>query len=344
MSATQESTYITVIGAGILGLWQALTLARAGHRVRLIEASAAADPFAAGASRHAGAMLAPDCEAEAAPEIVRAYGHHGLALWRQTYPDLVCAGTLVVAAARDRSELTRFARVTSGHRTLENNDIAALEPDLAGRFAAGLHFPAEAHMTTPDAMAFLLKEVTRAVRGAAGEVRLGAGSVDPASFDGIIVDCRGLLARADIATLRGVRGEKLVVRAHDVVLSRPVRLLHPRHPIYVVPWRDKQFLIGATVLESEDDGPATVRSALELLGLAYALAPGFGEAEILDMGAGLRPAYPDNVPRVTVEAGGRIVRVNGAYRHGFLLAPVLAEVVANVIADAAFAHPLLVRA
>lgn len=339
-----DSQSITVIGAGIIGLWQALVLARAGHRVQLIEASAAADPFAAAASRHAGAMLAPDCEAEAAPEIVRALGHHGLVLWRQTYPDLVCAGTLVVAAARDRAELNRFARMTSGHRALEGNDIAALEPDLAGRFAAGLHFPAEAHMTTPDAMAFLLQEVAQEVRRTGGEVRFGVGPIEPASVDGVIVDCRGLRARADIASLRGVRGEKLVVRASDVTLVRPVRLLHPRHPIYVVPWRGNRFLIGATVLESEDDGPATVRSALELLGLAYALAPGFGEAEILDMGAGLRPAYPDNVPRVSVEAGGRIVRVNGAYRHGFLLAPVLAEVVANVIADAAFAHPLLVHA
>ena len=337
MHASQS---ITVVGAGILGLWQALTLARAGHRVRLIEASAGPDPFATGASRHAGAMLAPDCEAESAPEIVRAYGHHGLALWQQVYPDLVCAGTLVVAAARDRSELTRFARMTAGHRALEANDIAVLEPDLAGRFAAGLHFPAEAHMTTPDAMAFLLQQVRRA----GGELRLGAGVIDPASLDGIVVDCRGLHAREEIATLRGVRGEKLVVHAPDVALTRPVRLLHPRHPIYVVPWRDNRFLIGATVLESEDDGPATVRSALELLGLAYALAPGFGEAEITELGAGLRPAYPDNVPRVRVETGGRIVRVNGAYRHGFLLAPVLAEVVAGFIADAALSHPLLERA
>ena len=64
-----SSRSIDVVGAGILGLWQALTLARAGHRVRLIEASAA--PFAAAQSRFAGAMLAPWCEAEAAEPVDR---------------------------------------------------------------------------------------------------------------------------------------------------------------------------------------------------------------------------------------------------------------------------------
>jgi glycine oxidase len=131
------------------------------------------------------------------------------------------------------------------------------------------------------------------------------------------------------------------VRAPDVGLARPVRLLHPRHPIYVVPWGDGRFVVGATVIESEEAGEATVRSVLELLGTAYALHPAFAEAEILDIGAGVRPAYADNVPRVRVAAGGRRLDVNGAYRHGFLLAPVLAAAVAAWAADPHAVHPLM---
>lgn len=333
MTAPRE---ITVVGAGIIGLWQALTLARAGHRVVLLEQST--DPFAASASRYAGAMLAPDCEGEAAPDIVRAYGHQGLAVWRRVYPDLVEAGTLVVAQARDRSELQRFARMTQGHRPLDAAGIAAIEPDLGSRFAGGLFFADEAHMETPRAMRVLLDMACES----GADVRLGVRA-NLAAIDGLVVDCRGLGARDDIAALRGVRGERLVVRARDVTLARPVRLLHPRHPLYVVPWPDHVFMVGATVIESEDDGPATVRSALELMGLAYALHPGFGEAEILEIGAGLRPAHADNVPRIAIDGAGRIIRVNGAYRHGFLLAPVLADVVARSIADRAFRHPLLIE-
>ena len=75
----------------------------------------------------------------------------------------------------------------------------------------------------------------------------------------------------------------------------------------------------------------TIRSALELLGLAYALHPGFGEAEIVELGAGVRPSFPDNVPAIV--ARGRTIYVNGMYRHGFLTAPVLAEAVARYLAD-----------
>lgn len=325
---------ITVIGAGVLGLWQALLLVRAAHSVRLVEASD--DPFAASASRYAGAMLAPDCEAEAAPEVVRRFGHDGLKLWRSVYPHLVEAGTLVVAASRDRSELSRFARMTGGHRSLDAASIVKLEPDLGDRFAGGLYFADEAHMETPLAMSFLLEEARRS----GAEIVLGE-EVQIADLDGIVIDCRGLAASDDLETLRGVRGERLVVHAPDVTLTRPVRLLHPRHPLYVVPWSGDRFMIGATVIESEDDGPATIRSALELMGNAYALHPGFGEAEILEIGAGLRPAFPDNVARVVWTKRGRVIHVNGAYRHGFLLAPVLAEVVRALIADPAFTHPLL---
>ena len=83
------------------------------------------------------------------------------------------------------------------------------------------------------------------------------------------------------------------------------------------------------LIESDDAGPITVRSALELLGAAYALHPAFAEAEILDAGAGVRPAFPDNVPAIVVR--GRAIHVNGLYRHGFLLAPPLAVRVADYL-------------
>ena len=109
-----------------------------------------------------------------------------------------------------------------------------------------------------------------------------------------------------------------------------------------MPWGNGGFVIGATVIESEDTGPVTLRSALELLGAAYALHPAFGEAQVFDMGAGVRPAFPDNVPRAFVRCERRLIFVNGAYRHGFLLAPVLAEAVAGFLEKGA-PHPLLVR-
>ncbi len=73
------------------------------------------------------------------------------------------------------------------------------------------------------------------------------------------------------------------------------------------------------MIESAEKGAVSVRSAIELLSAAYALHPAFGEAEILEMSADIRPAFPDNEPRVE-ERNGRIF-VNGLFRHGFLLRP-----------------------
>lgn len=323
---------ITIVGAGIFGLWQALLLGRAGHRVRLIEESET--PFSASASRLAGAMIAPDCEAEAALEYVRVFGHESLAMWRQIYPGLIDRGTLVVAPPRDVSEIQRFARLTGGHEHANARRIAELEPSLAGRFDRGLYFSGEAHMDAGAALGWLLN----AVRATGADVQFGKRWED-SHEPGWTIDCRGLGARMDLPSLRGVRGERVLIFSRDVSFSRPVRLLHPRQPIYVVPQGDGRFVIGATVIEREDAGPMTLKSALDLLGATYVLHPAFAEAEIVDMGAGVRPSFPDHLPRAVI-AGERIIRVNGAYRHGFLLAPVMAKVVGDYIATGAH-HTLI---
>ena len=124
-----------MVGAGILGLWQALLLARAGHAVRVVDRSAT--PFAESASRYAGAMIAPYCEAESAEPVVRDLGLEAAKIWRAHYPDLIQRGSLVVANARDQGELRRFARLTVGHETVDDARIAKLEPDLAGIIAIG---------------------------------------------------------------------------------------------------------------------------------------------------------------------------------------------------------------
>ena len=316
-----ETRNIAIRGAGVVGLWQALTLARRGHKVTLCERSPV--PFAHACSLYAGAMLAPNCEKETAELIVRDLGRRGLALWRATYPGAIANGTLVVVLKRDRAELDRFARMTEGHQRLSPAELAKAEPALVDRFAGALYYADEGHRSPEPALHFLLEQA----QAAGAEVRLGEGEF-PADAD-FVIDCRGLAAISDLPNLRGVRGERIVVKSREVALSRPVRLLHPRFPLYVVPWGKGVYMIGATVIESEETGPITLRSALDLLSATFALDPAFAEAEIVLQGAGARPAFPDNRPRIMV--GQRYIYVNGLYRHGFLLAPVLAELVADYI-------------
>lgn len=82
-------------------------------------------------------------------------------------------------------------------------------------------------------------------------------------------------------------------------------------------------MLGATMVESHDDSPISARAMMELLSAAYAIHPALAEARVLESGTGLRPAYADNVPAIHRHNG--VWSVNGMYRHGFLLAPVMAE-------------------
>ena len=76
--------------------------------------------------------------------------------------------------------------------------------------------------------------------------------------------------------------------------------------------------MGATQIESQDRSPISVRSMLELLSAACSVHPGFAEARLVKTSTHARPAFPDHLPRIQVEPG--LIRVNGLYRHGYLLA------------------------
>jgi glycine oxidase len=307
---------IRVIGAGIAGLTVAFEFARAGCDVDLTECR---EGPGLGCSYFAGGMLAPWCEAENAEPLVLELGCESLKFWTETIPVATRQGTLVVAPARDKPELAVFARRASGFARIDSAGVAALEPDLAGRFEEALFFPDEAHLDPRPAMAGLAAQL-RAYPNVS--LRFNADGSQQARADWII-DCRGIAARDVLSDLRGVRGEMLVLATAEITLKRPVQLLHPRYPVYVVPRGAGQFMIGATMIENEDAGGITARSALELLGAAYSLHPAFGEAEVVETGASVRPAFPNNLPRIRRE--GRTFFVNGFYRHGFLLAPALAR-------------------
>lgn len=306
-----------ILGAGVMGLCTAVELAGRGAAVMLHDPAGLPGPHHC--SWWAGGMLAPFCESETAEAIVGTEGRRA-ADWWQTQGALVTrAGTLVVAPGRDRAELDRFARRTRGHVWLTGAEATALEPLLEGRFPRALFFEEEAHLNPRQALAAL---VTRAQAQGVGF------TTDPAP-PGPVVDCRGLAARDLLPDLRGVKGEMLLLHAPGLHLSRPVRFLHPRIPLYIVPRGPGLFMIGATMIESAERGRASVRSLLELLTAAYALHPAFGEAEVVEIGHDARPAFPDNTPALR-QLPGRLC-LNGLYRHGYLMAPWLARRAADLL-------------
>ncbi|WP_368669506.1 FAD-dependent oxidoreductase [Roseibium sp. RKSG952] len=314
-----QGAAIPIIGAGVAGLCVATELVARGARVEIYDRRDIPGPH--GCSWWAGGMLAPWCEYENAEEPVLRLGQEAIEWWGSK-TRVTRRGTLVVANRRDLPDLRRFSHRTSGFSEVGRQAIEEMEPDLAG-FGQGLYFGAEAHLDPRYALTDLRNAL------------MDQGTVFhredvPGEF-GQAIDCRGYAARDVLTDLRGVKGEMLVIHAPDVKITRPVRLLHPRIPLYIVPRGGGIYMLGATMIESEDRQRITARSMLEMLSAAYALNPAFGEAEIVEIGVDVRPAFPDNLPRIRRRGG--TVYANGLYRHGYLLAPALARGVADLVLD-----------
>jgi glycine oxidase len=352
-STMHSSLHIGIAGAGLAGRTLAWRLLRAGCRVSLFDSRLRAELDTA--SMTAAAMLSPLAELSVSDEVVFALGRRSMELWPRWVAELAEGGgepvyfrqkgTLVVAHAPDQSSLDHFSRLLHHRlpeacraevRTLDAAALAAQEPALAGRFGGGLFLQSEGQLANDQWMAALALEIDRlGVRwheGVAVE-RVEEGRIvcahETHAVD-VAVDARGVGSQAQWPAsnpLRGVRGEVLRVECRGVELQRPVRLMHPRYALYVAPRPDHQFVVGATELESEDTGPVTLRSTLELGSALYSLHSAFGEARVLRLSAALRPALDDHRPAVALRDG--VWHINGLYRHGYLCAPAVVNELAH---------------
>ena len=351
--------HIGIAGAGLLGRLLAFELARSGHSVDIFDP--ASGPQAPGTGTGTGAayaagwtaagMLSPTAELESADENVFALGLRSLELW----PTIVAAlklpvelhqrGSLLVAHRGDEGAARRVVdllehKAPAGHapQRLEAAALGEMEPALHGVAHAWL-LPHEGQIHAVQAMVALADAA-----GAAGASwhwgtavdRLRPGEIHTAerllAFD-CVIDVRGTGARSSAhaadpsagftPSVRGVRGEIIWLHAPHVALQRPIRLLHPRHRVYLVPRAGGHIVIGASEIESEDRSPISLRSMVELLAAAHSIIPDLAEARVVHTETNLRPALPDNLPHIEQEPG--LVRINGLFRHGWLIAPALVE-------------------
>lgn len=340
---------VAIVGAGLLGRLLCWRLCRAGWRVSLFEKTAFARPLSA--AHTAAAMVAPYSEVITADAELFAAGQRALSVWPRWLSELSAdggpavaysaTGSLAIAHPQDRAELVQFERdivaklgAEHGAQWLDGAQLATLEPALGGRFERGLLLPGEAYLDNRGLLAGLL-EVSRALGAELRE----QSPMELADFNGTgwdwVLDCRGLGASDARLPVRGVRGEVLWVETREISFQHALRLMHPRYQLYIVPKPGRRFIIGATEIESEDASPVSVRSLLELGSALYAIHPAFAEARVLELDANLRPSLPDNRIRLVgpevLPGGARLLRLNGLYRHGYLLAPELVTAAERVL-------------
>ena len=357
--------HIGIAGAGLVGRLLALELSRAGHRVDVFDPATGPGPKSESGSDAAAwtaaGMLSPVAELECADARVFAWGLRSCYLWPSIVHSLgepvglSLQGSLLLAHRGDAGaaqRVTALLRSKAGApyqpELLDKEQLSALEPAIQGPALSWL-LPCEGQIHTVQAMQALAAQATR--QGTHWHWRTTVHAVEPGRlrvqtqhstravpaatalrlvqpeqgellwFDHVF-DARGIGARPQLP-VRGVRGEVFWLHAPGVQLSRAVRLMHPRHTVYIVPRADDMLVVGASEIESEDRSPVSLRSTLELLSAAHSVIPELAEARVVHSEVNLRPTLPDNLPLLSREPG--ITRINGLYRHGWLVAPAMVE-------------------
>ncbi|WP_353148017.1 FAD-dependent oxidoreductase [Pollutimonas bauzanensis] len=341
---------IGIAGAGLLGRLLACLLTQQGHQVSIFDPASGPDGRGAAGWTAAG-MLSPTAELECADLNVFQYGLRSLARWAQIIPSLpgsvslTQAGSLLLAHRQDSGMAQRTigllkhkAPPEHAPQSLSLEQLSQLEPDIHGPTQAWL-LPNEGHLHTVEAMDGLYQAAVAADwhwnRPVTTLEPYTLNTADQAYRYDHVFDVRGLGARPASASssaqantvscqnVRGVRGEIFWLHAPGVSLLRPARLMHPRHRVYMVPRTGNIIVVGASEIESEDRSPVSLRSTVELLAAAHSVMPGLAEARVVHSETNLRPALIDNLPRIEHEPG--LTRINGLFRHGWLIAPALVD-------------------
>ncbi len=363
MPERTESADVIVIGGGVIGLAAAWRLATRGAHVVVLERG---EP-GRGTSHVAAGMLAPVSEADPREEPLLRLGIDAA----RAYPDFVAelrdcsgldpgylrCGTLI--AARDRDEAEALERELQVRRRfglevmrLRPSEARRREPALAPALRAALELPDD-HVIDPRKLTAALVE---AVRRGGASLRTGA-EVSAVLVEGDVV--RGARLRSG----EEIRAETVLVAAgvwsaelagipeHARLPVRPVkgqimRLRDPSGPgllkrvlrmpsAYVAPRGDGRYVLGATMEERGFDTTVTAGAMHELLRDAGELLPGLSELVIDELSAGLRPGTPDNLPLIGRGPIAGLVWATGHFRHGILLAPVTADLIAGAVLDGA---------
>jgi len=354
-----RSREVVVVGAGVVGAAVAYELARRGAAVEIVD-----DRLAAmGATQASAGILAPFIEArEGSPMldltvrslelfddfIGRVSADSGMAIpYRRT-------GTLDVATDPvHMGQLDHTASALSGRGiTADVLDAAAArreEPQIAGDVIGGLLIPSHGFVSAPDLTRALcaaarrhgaqliehcrVRRVTRNGNELAVDTERGALNADS------VVNAAGSWAggieiegAAERVPVRPVRGQLL----HLGWQGPPLRRVTWSSRCYLVPWDDGTLLVGATVEDAGFDERATVAGVRDLLDAAAETVPHAWSAAFLGARVGLRPAAPDELPIIgRSEALPSVVYATARYRNGVLLAPITADLVADLMMEGA---------
>jgi glycine oxidase len=354
---------VVIIGGGIIGCSIAWRLAKAGMKVTVLDRS---EPGAEASSAAAG-MLAPLgemiehrifselCVASRglyprfAAEIEECSGHH--AGYRSD-------GSLVVALDEtDEEELAKVHRTqtTLGFKlhSLTAAEVHSREAGLSPMIRSGLFIPDDHWIDNQRLMRALLVACQRT------GVRIEAGCAvqkfhtkgdhiesitagNDASFTaGTYILAAGSWS-GEIAAELGINLPVTPCRGQmmEFEVERELPFVVRRGMHYLVPRPERRLLVGTTSEYTGFEKAVTAKGLFSLLAGAVRLAPLVNQCHFLRAWAGLRPDTADHLPILGYGEIENLVFATGHFRNGILLAPLTAEVIADLILKGSTSRPL----
>lgn len=345
---------VVIVGGGTIGLAIAWRIRQRGLRTLVLDAG---EP---GAWQVAAGMLAPVTEADFGEDELLRLGLEGAARFGSFCdelgeasgrdPGLNRTGTLVVA--RDSDEADALDRLHELQRLmgldverLRPSQARRAEPALAPTVRLALDVPGD-HSVEPRALAAALSEaVERAGATVIPRTQVQAVTVDGDRVTGVRLAGGETIAADAVVIAAGVWSSQLEGLPEAArVPVRPVkgqilRLRDPQGPglvsrtirtpdAYLVPRPDGRYVLGASVEERGWDLAPTAGGVYELVRDISEVVPGVLEMEIEELGVGLRPGSPDNLPSIGPGALRGLHWATGHYRNGILLTPLTADLTA----------------
>jgi glycine oxidase len=344
---------VVVIGGGIIGCAVARELARRGAAVRVFEART----IGAGATQASAGILAPYIEGHDRG-LLFDLGLRSLAL----YDDFVRevsdesgltieyrrCGTLEVAVDAAAAGRLREAAAADAHlEWLDPSAAHGLEPALATSIEGAVLARDHGYVAVPSLMDALAWAALRhgvqieAAHRVTG-IHFANDSVAIATEDGTSWSAGAVVLAAGswsghlevedeaAGAVRPVRGQLLRLHWRGAPLNHIVW----GPDCYVVPWHDQTILVGATVEDVGFDERTTAAGVRDLLDAVCELLPEAWRATFLEARVGLRPATPDGLPFLGASRqSNRLIYATGHYRNGVLLAPLTAQLIADLIVD-----------
>lgn len=362
MSGSKQTIQsIAIIGAGIVGLSCAVELADRGLRVAVFDKTWPPR----GASWAAAGMLAPAFEAASMPGThpelfelcdrsaqlwpiwsVALEDRTGLSAGYQAGPSLAVA----IDSAQELN-LAEIERAMRGHRHAPDRcaaNVNSIDPAISDMIKTALLLPSDGQVDNRRTLTALVACVEAhpniVIHPTEAPLQARGRQIDHAGYDATLV-CAGwqsakiraadndrslTLAALDPAldTIRSYGGQMLSVAPIEGAPRLTIRC----GDLYIVPKQDR-IVIGATTEPDRVLQTAEADVIAELKARAAEICPVIAEAETLECWAGVRPGTEDHAPILGETGVANLYVASGHYRNGILLAPITAQIMADLIID-----------